>query len=456
MADPLSSVTGVASGIDYRALVDAIIAGERKPADAAQAQIDLAGKRKEALGAWRGLLTTLQTALDKLRNGSGLGTLTATQAGLTAGGRALFSATADNTAVPGSYAIEVISLAQAEKIGGSAVADTAAALGHSGSFTINGASVTVDAADSLTAVRDKINAANIGETATKVSASILTVGPGDSRLILTSQVAGSAGIALAEGGGGVLAALGISGDAAVLVDGTDAQFTIDGLPMTRATNVIADAVAGVTLTLESAEPGTVSTLALTRDAEAGLTVVKELVDAYNAALAFVKSQGTPGATPPPLYGDSMLRLARATLSRGMLGIIAGDEGNTVTGSAAGLSLSKTGQLTIDETKLKANFGAAFDQLQALFASGSGGLDLDATLDTALLTNTGTVDMKSTFLTERMTLLQDRIDRIESRLERRRATLLAQFARMEATIGALQGQASFLTSQSSSLSRTRPS
>jgi flagellar hook-associated protein 2 len=152
----------------------------------------------------------------------------------------------------------------------------------------------------------------------------------------------------------------------------------------------------------------------------------------------------------------MLRLARATLSRGMLGIIAGDEGNTVTGSAAGLSLSKTGQLSIDETKLKANFGAAFDQLQALFASGSGGLDLDATLDTALLTNTGTVDMKSTFLTERMTLLQDRIDRIESRLERRRATLLAQFARMEATIGALQGQASFLTSQSSSLSRTRPS
>ncbi|HYC33567.1 MAG TPA: flagellar filament capping protein FliD, partial [Gemmatimonadales bacterium] len=344
MADSLSAVTGLSSGIDYRSLVDAIIAAEHRTADAAQTQIDLANKRQEAVKSWRTLMTTFRTALDKVRDiGGALDTFLATAQAQSTAGRTLFTATASSTAQPGSYAIEVRSVARSEKLGSRAVADVTAALGLDGSFVINGATVSVTAADSLTAIRDKINAANAGTTPTRVAASILTVGRGDSRLVLTSQVSGAAGIGHGDSTGGVLANLELVGGNEYLVTGRDADFVIDGVPMTRSSNVVSDAISGVTLTLQAEEEGTVGTLDVTRDGAAAGAAVKAVVEAYNAAVRFIREQGAAGATKPPLYGDPMLRLARSSFSRGFLGVIAGDDGNAVTGSVAGLSLSKTGE-----------------------------------------------------------------------------------------------------------------
>jgi flagellar capping protein FliD len=154
-----------------------------------------------------------------------------------------------------------------------------------------------------------------------------------------------------------------------------------------------------------------------------------------------------------LYNDSVLRTTRAALSRGLLGLIGGDDGNLTTGSVAGLSLSKTGQLSLDETKFGAALGGSLPQLQSLFADGTGGADLETSLGGLLETNTGTVDLKNVALTERVTRLQDRIASIESRLDHKRAALLAQFAHMEATIGALQSQGSYLSTQSTLFSNS---
>ena len=336
MADSSSSVTGLISGIDYRALVDAIIASEHQPADAAKKQIDLATARKAAVTTYRGLVDTLRTAFDKLRKGTGLDTLTAAVNGKGVGGRDLLTATASSTAQKGTYQIEVVSLARAAKLGGSGVADPAVPLGLAGDFTLNGITVTVAATDTLSDVRDKINATNTGLTPSKVSASILTVGPGESRLILTSTVAGSAGIAHADTSGGVLAALGLTGGAESLVTGADAQILVDGIPITRSTNDITDVIAGVTLSLQNEEPGTTVTLDVDRDATAALDSAKAFAEAYNATVKFLKDQQTAGATQPPLYGDSMLRTSRASLSRGILGVIVGDVGVPTTGSIGGL------------------------------------------------------------------------------------------------------------------------
>ena len=364
------------------------------------------------------------------------------------GGRTLFTASAATGARPGSYQIEVVSLARAQKLGSTPVADAAAALGVTGDIALNGATVSVADTDSLGAIRDKINAANTGATPTKVSASILTVGPGDSRLILTSDVAGTTGIAHADASGNVLASLGLSGGGEVLVAGADAVVKIDDIAVTRATNVIADAIPGVTLTLQAEEPGTKALLSLGRDTAAGSAAAKAFTDAYNAVGTFLREQQTAGATPPPLYGDSTLRLTRSSLSRGLLGLIGGDLANPTTGCLAGFSLSKTGSLSVDETKFAAALSGGTDELRSLFADGTGSADLDTSLTQLLETNTGMVDLKTVALTDRISQLQSRIDAIEGRLEHRRAALLAQFTQMEATIGALQRQSSFLGSQSS--------
>jgi flagellar hook-associated protein 2 len=446
VTDSLSSFAGLVS-FDYRSLVDAIIAADHKPADAAQSQIDAATKSQTALGNFRDLLTTLRTSLAALRDGTAFGKLTAGVTGTGTGGRSLYSAAATTGAQAGSYQIEVVSLARAQKLSSTTVADASAAQGLAGTFSLNGAPVVIAATDTLYDIRDRINAANSGTPPAQVSASILTVGPGDSRLVLTSQVAGSAGIAHSDTGGGVLAALGLTGGNEVLVDGSEAKVKVDDILVTRASNVIADAIPGVTLTLQAAEEGTTTTLDLTQDSASAVAAMKALVDGYNAVGSFLQAQRTAGTTNPPLYNDSVLRSTRAALSRGLLGLIGGDDGNATTGSLAGLSLAKTGQLTLDETKFTAALGGSLPQLQSLFADGTGSADLETSLGGLLETNTGTVDLKNVALTERVSRLQDRIASIESRLDHKRAALLAQFAHMEATIGTLQSQGSYLSTQS---------
>ncbi len=456
MADSASSVTGLVSGIDYRALVDAIIAAEHRPADTAKSQMDLATSRKTAVSSYRALVTTLRDAVTKLRNGSGLNTLTAGIVGTGLGGRPLLAATASTLAQKASYQVEVVSLARAEKLASAPVTDAAASLGQAGDFTLNGITISVVGADTLSDVRDKINLANSGLTPSGVSASILTVGPGASRLILTSDAGGAVGITHADVSGGVLAGLGLTGGGEVLVPGVDAHIRVDGIDVYRATNEITDVIPGVTLSLQAEEPGTVVTLAVDRDATAALDAAKGLVDAYNAVVNFMKAQQTPGTTRPPLYGDSVLRTSRSALSRGMLGLIVGDEGVSTTGSVAGFSIDRSGVLSLNETKFKAAFAGDQQSLESLFADGTGSGDLDTALEGLLETNTGTLDLKTTSLTDQALRLQDRIDRIEARLEQRRAALLSRFAQMEATIGALQTQSAFISSQSSLFNSTSSS
>ncbi len=446
--DSTSSVTGLVSGIDYRALVDAIIAAEHRPADTAQAQIDLATKRKTAIASYRDLVSTLRDTMDKLRDGSGLNALTTNIVGTGVGGRSLLAASASSVALKGAYQVEVVSLARSEKLAGHAIADATAALGMTGSFSLNGASISVAATDTLNDIRDKINTSNTGLAPSKVSASILTVGPGDSRLVLTSDTAGAAGITHVDTFGSVLADLGLTGGSEVLVSGTDAHIRIDGIDIVRATNDITDAIPGVTLSLQAEEPATTVNLVVDRDATAALDAAKAFVDAYNATVKFLKDQQTSGATTPPLYGDSVVRTSRSAFSRGIVGLIVGDTGLTASGSTAGFSIDKTGVLTLDEKKFQAAFAGDQQSLESLFADGTGSAELDTALEGLLQTNTGILDTKSLGLDNQVLRLQDRIDRIEARLEQRRAALLSRFAQMEATIGALQTQSSFLASQSS--------
>lgn len=448
MPDSTSNVTGLVSGIDYRALVDAIIASEHRPADTAQAQMDLATQRKTAVSSYRDLVTTLRDTMDKLRDGSGLNALTTNIVGTGVGGRPLLAATASTLAQKGSYQVEVVSLARAQKLAGSGVADATVALNLTGDFTLNGITVSVVATDTLNDVRDKINASNTGLTPSKVSASILTVGPGDSRLVLTSDTAGAAGITHADTSGSVLAGLGLTGGSEVLVTGADAHVRIDGIDIIRATNDITDAIPGVTVSLQAEEPGTTVNLVVDRDATAALDAAKAFVDAYNATVKFLKTQQTAGAATPPLYGDSTLRTSRSAFSRGIVGLIVGDTGVATTGNTAGFSIDKTGVLTLDEKKFQAAFAGDQQSLESLFADGTGSTALDTTLEGLLETNTGTLDTKSLGLDNQVFRLQNRIDQIEARLEQRRAALLSRFAQMEATIGALQTQSSFLASQSS--------
>ncbi len=367
---PASAISGLISGIQYRDLVDQIILAETAPATRLRAQATQLSTKLAAVTTYRGLLEKLRDASKVLRDGSVFDKLSASTA-IAAGSRVLASATASSLAVAGSYRVEVTQLAQQQKLGGGVVTGTAVPLGIAGTFSVNDTgSVTVLATDSLSDIRDRINAANAG-----VTASIIGVGPNQSRLVLTSKTAGDAGITLADTSGNALQSLGILSDAttiapaAVLVAGMDALFTVDGVAFTTTTNVITTAIEGVTLTLTSAEAGAVTTVSVDRSVADARTAMQGFVDAYNAVGDFIRQQQTAppeGGTAPPLFGDNLVRGARAGLSAALLASIGATAPDLSTAAMAGLSIDRAGKLTLNGTRFDAAYTDRLDDLRALF------------------------------------------------------------------------------------------
>jgi len=487
MSSPLTSVSGLSSGIQWQQMIDQIMQLEQsRTLDPITAQQTSDQAR---LGAWQSysdVVSTLRDASSKLSDASAFTAFQANAANSPTSGRTLLSATASAGAIPGNYQVEVDDIARAEKLGGSAVADPTAAMNLTGNVFVSGHLLTVTATDSLNAIRDKINALNSGTNPTHVSASILTVSSGVNRLVLTSDTTGSAGIELVENGGSnVLSSLGLASNTLVantigsnarsygfttattpigqalgqtmpaagafqvngtvinvdlsqdslttiaakinsgvgsavatvssevvngatvsrlivngtvtadpgtgpadqavstqnlqqlgflendrsasqLVTPTDAQLKIDGIPLTRSTNTIADALSGITLNLQQAEVGTTVDVSVARDSTAAVKAIQDFADAYNAVAKYVS---TNTAQNGPLPFDSTIRSTLAQMKRNIVDGVTGLQNTTFTSlPQIGVALDKTGVLQVDTAKLTAALASSPTEVQALFAT----------------------------------------------------------------------------------------
>jgi flagellar hook-associated protein 2 len=174
-----------------------------------QARITASQAQVTAYKTYSGLLSSLEIATNPLRTGTAFQGVTADVSNATSStGRSVLSASALSGAAPGSYAVQVLQTAQAEKISGNTFAGGSDPLGLAGDFMINGRTVTIVATDTLASVRDRINAVNSGANASGVSAAIVTDSASTQRLVLTSTKTGAAGINLVDGAQNVAQQLG--------------------------------------------------------------------------------------------------------------------------------------------------------------------------------------------------------------------------------------------------------
>jgi flagellar hook-associated protein 2 len=218
MSDPIGSFSGLSSGVQWRDLVDQIMSIEtQRRLRPVQDRRTLAQSRVDAWGRYQSLVTKFRDSSRALRDNSAFASFSVSGGTSAASGRTLVTATAGAGANPGTHSVEVLGLARANKLSGSIVASTSTALGVSGEFAVNGQAVTVVAGDTLAQVRDKVNALNAGGNATGVTASILTTGSTQHRLILSADQTGARGIELVDDAAGTLQALGV-------VDGTKSLF----------------------------------------------------------------------------------------------------------------------------------------------------------------------------------------------------------------------------------------
>ena len=198
-----SFFSGLLSGVDYRSLIDAIINAQRQPVRRLDDRIAKIEQRSEAFVSYEGLLSSLKDSANALRDSDAFGARSVSSSSQ------LISASASANSSIGSHAIEVFQVATAEKLTADAFASRNTALGFSGEFFVNGQRVAVTANDSLDDIAAAINDVNVGPDASKVTASVVSVGGNDHRLILSSEEAGSAGIGLADASGGILRSLGV-------------------------------------------------------------------------------------------------------------------------------------------------------------------------------------------------------------------------------------------------------
>ena len=221
--------SGLSSGLDYQSIINGIITAKTVPVDNLKTTITDNTKKITAYNDLKSLLQTLQDALSKLRGAVSIdGSTNVFQAkdvfasttradGQTPSSASnLVGVTVTNAATLGSHTIEVQRTATSHKLGTKAVSSTGTALGLTGSFDMQVGSgpsktFTVSATDTLQDLRDRINAANTGSSATGVSASIVSVGTGQNYLVLTADQTGQT-IQFSNETGGVLSGLGISND----------------------------------------------------------------------------------------------------------------------------------------------------------------------------------------------------------------------------------------------------
>jgi flagellar hook-associated protein 2 len=448
MAEPLSSFTGVSSGMDWKGLVESIIALDKRPVDKLQARIDANTSRSTALDQFRTAMAALKTAADGLAGGSALDLFSVTTDGADAAGRMVLSAVASVGASAGSYALQVTSLATAQKRVGTAAWSATQKAGPDdaatvGTLTVGGQPVTVRGGDTLATIRDRINTAT-GKSGVQATILSLKADGSDQRLVLTGTKtgAGNAWSVADDTAGSLVAALGIGG--ADLTGAADAAFTIDGSdPITRPTNTVGDVLPGVTLNLTAAGSATVT---VARQASASSAAMQAFVDAYNKVVDFVKVQGTAKA---PLQGEPMLRVTPQQLSGLMLGAAAtGNAGGVAEDLTRlvglGVSLQKDGKLAFSAATFQAAYPAREADVKALLADRMQAFSTFA--DSVTGSFTGAIDRRKGSLSTQSATMQARMDDINARLDKKRAMLLAQYAKFEGSLGKIKSVGDSMSAQ----------
>lgn len=374
-------LSGTSSGLDTEALIGAMVEAKRIPALRLESRVTRNEAKLAALDELRGLLGAVKDAASGLRNPPGfLGARDNLfeskeayySSSTTTSPATLLAVRPDATADTGTYEVVVHQIATARKFMGDAVAspdlDLATGMNggvaFSGSFTLglDGGATSTIAVDGTMDLNDVRAAINAVSGTSGVSASVVTVSPTESRLVLSANEPGREVSMAPAAGDAVLATLGLSADGGVTVKNPiqaalKARVEIDGLMVERTGNRIDDAVPGMTLELYRAEPGTTVTVEVGRALGGAKESIGTLVGALNDLRSFVERNSRvddagsvdEGAV---LFGDTTLRsianAVNSVLSNRVEGLAAGAAASL---GALGISIDAGNRLVVDDSRL---------------------------------------------------------------------------------------------------------
>jgi flagellar hook-associated protein 2 len=137
--------------------------------------------------------------------------------------------------------------------------------------------------------------------------------------------------------------------------GANASLTVDGVPISSASNTVTGAIPGVTLTLLGASYGSPASLTVASDATQVSTAINQFVTDYNTALGLVNTQfSITNGAQGVLGSDPTMRALQGAL-QGVLNFVTpkGVTTTVPTLSALGISAGTDGSLSVNSATLNA-------------------------------------------------------------------------------------------------------
>ncbi|WP_454782560.1 flagellar filament capping protein FliD [Legionella sp. WA2022007384] len=291
------STPGIGSGLDIKAMVESMVKADLMPLQLRHdKKLNSVTTELSAFGQLKSAMASFQTTLDTLSHASEFNKMNCllSETGYV-------SASLTGQAIEGLYQIKVNQLAQSQSLVSGYFTNNSSSMG-SGSITINFGTysnnnstftlntdvspVTINinsGNDSLTAVCDAINTANAG-----VTASIVQDGVG-SRLTLTSSQTGEKYAMQITGS---LTALNYdpttsNTSLSQTMAAQNSQVQINGLLLSESNNQFKNAITGITLDLQQADPAKTITLTVKKDVEHLKGLINDFVQKYNDFINFI-------------------------------------------------------------------------------------------------------------------------------------------------------------------------
>lgn len=461
----ISSI-GIGSGLDAASIVSQLVELERAPKALLATAATKINTQVSAFGKLQSAMATFRDASLALTKTDTWGATTSSSADAT-----LVGVTSSTTAKAGSYSVKVNSLATAQLTASPPFTDGRSTIIGQGTLHIDLGTWTADgtsfsptpdtgidieigaSSETLEGVRDKINGANAGVTATIVN------GSSGAQLMLRSSTTGAANgfqLSVASNAGGYSDTDGLSrlmGTGGFTTVATDASAEVNGIAVTSPTNTLADTVDGLTIQLSKVTTEPVE-LTVAQDTTSLKTAITTFATAYSELATLISSQTKYDAgskTGGPLQGDRTAVGLQSVL-RSAMGSISGATTAFSRLSDVGLQLQTDGTLKVDDTKLTAAM-AKMGDVKKLFAnvdadnSANNGLAVTLRKMTdAMLSTDGALTTRTASLQKRLSDNQDDQDKVEARATLAEKRIRAQYERLDTQMAKMNALSSYVTQQ----------
>ncbi|MER2043617.1 MAG: flagellar filament capping protein FliD [Pantoea agglomerans] len=455
---------GVGSGLPLATMLDSLQSAEKSALTPISMQQSAYTAKLSAYSTLKSSLTTFQTANTAL---SSADLFTATTASSSS---SAFTATTSGSTVAGKYAINVTQLAQAQVLTSGVQSSNSDALGDSSvasrsiAITLkDGTSKSVTLSSdqtSLTGMRDAINGANAGITAT-----IIKVSDGSFRLSMSANKTGS---------NNAVANITVTGDSKLQgivgfdstassnvmtesVKAQNAQLTVNNVAIENSSNQISDALEGITLNLATTTVGD-QTLTITKDNSKASSAITNWVNAYNTLLdkfntltKYTKvetNSGSQDTSNGALLGDSTLR----TIDTQLKSMLTNAQSSSAYKSLGQIGITtdpSTGSLKLDATKVSAALDKDAAGVKEMIVGDGKTTGITTKIGTNItnwLSSKGIVQSATDGVSKTLNNLTALYNATSDRIDTDIARYKTQFTQLDLAISKLNSTSTYLTQQ----------